>query len=223
VSSRLRNHIRSNVVGYIALFLVLTGGTASALNGSNTVFSDDIVNKQVKTEDLATGAVTGSRLAPNSVGSGRVVDDSLTGADVSNLTGADVTDGTLTGNDVQDGSIFGSSIANGGVGAADIGAGAVNARHFGTIERRANSVMIPGGAGENGAYITGEQTVNCQPGEMALSGEAFWVGGDDEELFISEFIFGHNGADVPVSLRVTGGNDSGATRQMNIAVYCLAP
>jgi hypothetical protein len=32
----------------LALFLVLTGGTAIALDGHNTVFSDDIVNGKVK-------------------------------------------------------------------------------------------------------------------------------------------------------------------------------
>jgi hypothetical protein len=67
VSSRIRQHIRGNVVGYVALFLVLTGGTAQALNGSNTVFSDDIVNRDVKTADLGFKSVTANRLAPNSV------------------------------------------------------------------------------------------------------------------------------------------------------------
>lgn len=110
MSSRIRNHIRSNVVGYLALFLVLTGGTAQALNGSNTVFSDDIVNREVKTADLANRAVTANRLAPNSVRTGRVVDNSLTGADVSNLTGGDVTDGSLTGDDVLGNSLTGDQI-----------------------------------------------------------------------------------------------------------------
>jgi hypothetical protein len=113
----LSSHIRGNVVGYLALFLVLTGGTAEALNGSNTVFSDDIVNGQVKTPDvglkavtapklglgavrqaqLANGAVTGPKLAPNAVSSAKVIDGSLTGADVQNdsLTGADVDETTL--------------------------------------------------------------------------------------------------------------------------------
>jgi hypothetical protein len=40
-------------MGALALFLVLTGGSAYALSGHNTVFSDDIVNGQVKRADLA--------------------------------------------------------------------------------------------------------------------------------------------------------------------------
>jgi len=37
----------------IAVFVALGGGTAVALNGSNTVVSNDIVNRQVKSQDLA--------------------------------------------------------------------------------------------------------------------------------------------------------------------------
>ena len=62
MGGRIRNHLRSNVVGYIALFFVLTGGTAYALDGSNTVFSDDIVNGEVKAADLGTDSVTSSRI-----------------------------------------------------------------------------------------------------------------------------------------------------------------
>jgi hypothetical protein len=82
LSRRIRNHIRSNVVGYIALFLVVTGGTAQALDGTNTVFSDDIVNGEVQGQDIGPGAVTSTKLGPDSVGSTRVIDNSLKGADV---------------------------------------------------------------------------------------------------------------------------------------------
>ena len=48
----------------IALFLVLGGGTAVALNGANTVFSDDIVNGQVKSDDLAKLSFTAVKPNP---------------------------------------------------------------------------------------------------------------------------------------------------------------
>ena len=76
MASRIGNHIRSNVVGYIALFCFAMGGTAFGLNGSNTVFSDDIVNGQVRTPDLGT----------NAVNTAKVTDNSLTGADVNEST-----------------------------------------------------------------------------------------------------------------------------------------
>ena len=58
MSDRIRAHLRSNVVGYIALFCFAMSGTASALDGINTVFSDDIVNGEVKAADIGTGELT---------------------------------------------------------------------------------------------------------------------------------------------------------------------
>jgi hypothetical protein len=131
MSSRIRAHIRSNVIGYIALFLVLTGGTAQALQGQNTVFSDDIVNREVKTADIDTRAVTSNRLAANSVKAGTVVNDSLTGIDVRNLTGNDVAGDSLTGvnitslsgADVTDGSLGGSDVAGNSITGSEVNEG----------------------------------------------------------------------------------------------------
>jgi len=54
------------------ILMLLSIGPAQALAGSNTVASDDIIDGQVKTTDLALSAVT----------SARVKDGSLTGADI---------------------------------------------------------------------------------------------------------------------------------------------
>ena len=49
----IRRHLTyANVISTLALFLVLGGGTAVALNGSNTVFSDDITDNEVRTADV---------------------------------------------------------------------------------------------------------------------------------------------------------------------------
>lgn len=48
----------ANVTSTLCLFLVLGGGTAVALNGHNTVFSDDITNGEVKKADIGSGAVS---------------------------------------------------------------------------------------------------------------------------------------------------------------------
>ncbi len=75
VSSRIRDHIRSNVVGYVAVFLAM-GGSAYAVNGPapgiNSVGTADIITKEVKRSDVALDAINSSRVAA----------DSLTGADV---------------------------------------------------------------------------------------------------------------------------------------------
>jgi hypothetical protein len=73
---RIRSHLTyANVIATVALFLVLSGGTAVALSGTDTVQSDDLgPDAQVKAPDVAANAVNGSD----------VVNYSLTGADIAN-------------------------------------------------------------------------------------------------------------------------------------------
>jgi hypothetical protein len=110
---RIRSHLTyANVMATIAVFLVLSGGTAIALTGSNTVFSDDIVNDQVFSADvrndtLAGGGLTAADLRPASVGRSEVTDNSLRGADIAN--------GTLGTDDYGDNGIGSIDIAKGAV------------------------------------------------------------------------------------------------------------
>lgn len=71
---RIRRHLTyANVMVTLLAFIVLTGGTAAALNGANTVQSDDLgPGAQVQAADVAS----------NAIGSGKVVNNSLTGADI---------------------------------------------------------------------------------------------------------------------------------------------
>jgi hypothetical protein len=74
---RIRDNLTyANVMATIAVFLVLGGGSAVALNGSNTVQSDDLgPGAQVKAPDVAANAVNGSDVVDNSI-SGADVDES---------------------------------------------------------------------------------------------------------------------------------------------------
>jgi hypothetical protein len=78
---RIASHLTyANVMVTILAFIVLTGGTAVALSGTNTVQSDDLgPGAQVKAPDVAAGAV----------GSAAVVNESLTGQDIKNQSGVD--------------------------------------------------------------------------------------------------------------------------------------
>jgi hypothetical protein len=78
---RIRRHLTfANVASAIALFVAISGGTAVALSGTNTVQSDDLgPGAQVKAPDVAD----------NAVNSADVVNESLTGADVKNFSGVD--------------------------------------------------------------------------------------------------------------------------------------
>ncbi len=110
MSAQVRQHIRSNVVGYVTLFLFLTSGTALALDGSDTVFSDDIVNGQVRSSDVQNNAVSAIDVADtSSLGTAEINeddlfnDDSLAANDIaSDAVGNAEVDGTLTGANIAD-------------------------------------------------------------------------------------------------------------------------
>ena len=67
--SRIRARLTyANVVATLSLFLVLSGGTALALKGTNTVFSNDIVKSQVKSVDVRNDALSGKDVKESSLG-----------------------------------------------------------------------------------------------------------------------------------------------------------
>jgi hypothetical protein len=81
---RFSQHVRSNLVGYLALFVAL-GGTAWATNGPlqgrNTVGSADILNGEVKAPDIGNNAVSAPEIKNASSGSDAVDADLLDGFD----------------------------------------------------------------------------------------------------------------------------------------------
>jgi hypothetical protein len=144
MSGRIRGHLRSNIIAYCALFFALTG-VAAALPGTNTVFSDDIVDGAVQTQDIANGgvatadlaglSVNAAKLAPNGVNSGKVLDNGIKAPDIgpdavgtsevadNSLTGTDVLDESLGSADVTNGSVTGTDIQDNSVSGADISDG----------------------------------------------------------------------------------------------------
>jgi hypothetical protein len=82
---RIRRHLTfANVASAIALFVAVSGGTAVALNGSNTVFTDDVANDtQPAGGGNPAGGLAAADLRPNSVGTSEVQNGSIGPADVS--------------------------------------------------------------------------------------------------------------------------------------------
>jgi hypothetical protein len=174
---RIGAHIRNQWIGTVALFLVLTGGTAMAVDGSlpgqNTVGSADIIN----------GEVTQNDIAADSVGSAKIVDQSVKnndlglGASSSNtiadggVQGIDVKDNSLKGDDIDESSLQGI-----GSGSAILGSGGL--RSFAgdvcssptncplQFNRNVTSVTNP----TTGAYCI--EVSNANPADAALIASA---------------------------------------------------
>ena len=86
--ARILGHLQ-RWAGVLALFLVLTGGVAYA---ANTVFSEDIVNGEVKTADIGTDEVRSAEVRDDTLSGG-----GLGGVDIAknSLKGADIAETTL--------------------------------------------------------------------------------------------------------------------------------
>jgi hypothetical protein len=96
--------VRRQWLAALVLFIVLCTGTAYAAAGSNTIFSDDIVDGQVTLADIGTSAVASDEIANDSVLDADIATNSLTSARVRNgtLTGVDVADNSLKGSDIDE-------------------------------------------------------------------------------------------------------------------------
>jgi hypothetical protein len=140
MQNRISTHIRSNIVGYIALFLFAMGGSAYALDGplpgQNQVGSDDIINGEVKTADIGTGEVkngdigafeiNANNIAPDSLGGTKIADRSVKNADLGlgasssntiadrGIQGIDVKLNTLSGAEIAESTLFNDNSLTGG-------------------------------------------------------------------------------------------------------------
>ena len=239
MSSAIREHLRSNIVGYIAIFMFAIGGTAFAIDGplpgQNQVGSQDIINGEVQQPDIGLQAVGTDQIKNNEVRSpdikngevttDDVLDETLTGADVLNnsIDGTDITNETLTTNDLQSNSVQFDEIEDETIRKADIGPAAVGASEVGdgVVTRTGTAVTVPGGAAQNGAYDVGTATAACNAGEELIGGNGFWTPDDNSsgnlELWIAEVRMNTTAE----SVIVDGGNDSGADHDITAYAVCL--
>jgi hypothetical protein len=74
----------ANVMSSVAVFLAISSGAAYA--AGLEVFSEDIVDGEVKRVDIAKSAVVTSKLDADAVRGSKVLDGSLTGADLNQAT-----------------------------------------------------------------------------------------------------------------------------------------
>ena len=134
----------ANVCSILALTIALGTGTAYA---ANTVFSEDIVNGEVKTADIAANAVRSARIDADAVDGSKVLDGSLSAADLGTdsvgpgqiqqggvgsdeiATGAvnaqEIADNTIDSGEIINDSLFASDLASGSVGGSELASNAV--------------------------------------------------------------------------------------------------
>jgi hypothetical protein len=136
MSARIRAHIRSNVVGYVAIFLFAIGGTAAAVDGplpgQNQVGSADIIDAEVKTPDLGASAVATGKIADGQVKSADIGGGEVRTADLGagavdsskiadgQVRSADVLNNNLTADDLASGSVAGAEVKDAAIANADV-------------------------------------------------------------------------------------------------------
>ena len=160
-----------------------------------------------------TSVAAVSALAPGSVGPVQLKAGAVTNPKLRNrsLTAADFVAGSLPRGPV------------GPAGPAGAAGPAGPAGTVGPITVRQDGVAVLGGTGaqvQDGAYSTGTVSVNCNPGEKAISAGTGWS--DDaagRELWVQRITpVVTNGA--VTGYRGTGGNDSGNTSTFTLYVLC---
>jgi hypothetical protein len=159
MSKAIREHVRSNVVGYVAIFMFAIGGAAYANHpgGADTISSGDIINDNVNSADvrddtlpngglqavdLRADSVGSSEVAADAIGSAEIVDlgvehadlgvNSITGGNVfpSSLSGADIQASSLTTGDIAADTLTSSDIAAGAVGSSEVANGSLGTADF---------------------------------------------------------------------------------------------
>ena len=89
MSARIRRHIRSNVIGYVSLFVALSG-TAYAVDGplpgQNQVGSEDIINAEVTAPDIGNNAVRSAEVGVDALGGADIATGAISSSEVLNST-----------------------------------------------------------------------------------------------------------------------------------------
>ncbi len=188
-SSRRRD--RRLTLAYVLMTAVVVGvtsvGSASALDGTNTVFSDDIVdgtvssldlkNNSVITSDIKDDSIAGRDVATGSIDGTDVKDDSITGLDVGteSLYGTDVADGSLTHHDIQDDTIGTDDIRDSSLGTADIADGGVTGDDVSNGSLTGADIDLFNDNACSGETILGTALINADPA-VPYTETTAWIG-----------------------------------------------
>ena len=161
MSRMIRAHLRAHVVGYVALFVALSG-SAIALPGEDIVFSDDIVNGQVKTNDISNsngvrssdvrddaledGGLAAVDLAQDSVGVSEITSDAVLSPEigVDAVRSAEIANDAVGSTEIAGSAVGTGEIATNAVGGDEIAPDAVDGNEI--AADAVGSGKIPSGA-----------------------------------------------------------------------------
>lgn len=130
-SERVRRHLQSHVVAYLALFVALSG-SALALPGKNSVKSNDIKRGAVKGRAIAEGAVKKAKLRDAAVTAAKLDAAAVTGAALADgaVTAPKLAQDSVTRQKIVQGTINGGKLANGSVNSAKVRDGTLLGEDF---------------------------------------------------------------------------------------------
>jgi hypothetical protein len=221
-------------MGALALLLVLTSGVAY---GANTVFSADIVDGEVKTQDigsnqvrsidvrddtLTNGGLRSVDLAPGSAGLRELDAGAFASPDIAPTASGgtfEIADNAVQGFEITDGAVRSADIGGSAVGTGQIADNAVRSEELGPIyERMGNQVFPDGGTGQNGDWGTAKSSASCFFGDELISAYAVWHGAEPgEELAISSLNMNPDSE----TATAVGASDSSFDHGFEVFVVCL--
>lgn len=205
----LRRPSPAMVVACLALLVALGGTSVAAVN--------QIARNSVGTVQLRDNAVTTRKLRNNSITTPKIRNNSINTFKIRNrsLLRVDFAPGQLPAGPTGPQGPAGPAGAAGPAGPAGV---------IGAITVRTQTVSVPGGTAENGAYNTGEVQSLCAGNERAISGGAGWSDSDSGlELWVGRIVPVLNPQNQVIGFLGSGGNDSGQTSTFRVHALCYVP
>jgi hypothetical protein len=216
-STKVRQYLRSHVLGLVAIFVALSG-TAIGADGptaSSSVVTDakfkklkrkvagltNKLNAPVQGGDL-TGVFPNLQIAANAVTTIKLADNAVSTAKIQDEA---VSTAKLPANAVTTAKIAADAVTDAKLAASSVGASELKA-----VSQPQSAQVGVGAGAENVASIS------CAAGEQILGGGGFWDSVDVDLRMLNSFPVGN-------SWTMNGINQDGAAHNIRAAATCLAP
>ena len=219
MSRRILGHLRTHVIAYVALFFALTGGTAFALTGSNTVFSDDITNGEVRSADIGGGEVKSPDILDSGVKATDIADGHVRSLEIAdNAVGSsEIALNAVETTKIADNAVNSPKIADDAVDSSEVAANAVRGSELLNYHVHAGtSVNVNDPTGLDGDWQQVTANASCTAGEQLVGFYAEWTSAGDENS--TQEILPNFTAN---SVTARGITDDGGTETFRAVAVCM--